>query len=28
LLVFSQRGALGNVQTENMDESAQQGEEE
>lgn len=28
LLVFSQRGALENVQTENMDESAQQGEEE
>lgn len=28
LLVFCQRGALGNVQTENMDESAQQGEEE
>lgn len=28
LLVFSQRGALGNVQTENMDESVQQGEEE
>lgn len=28
LLVFSQRGALKNVQTENMDESAQQGEEE
>ena len=28
LLVVNQRGALGNVQTENMDESAQQGEEE
>lgn len=28
LLVFSQRGALENVQTENMDESVQQGEEE
>ncbi len=28
LLVFSQRGALEKVQTENMDESAQQGEEE
>lgn len=28
LLVFNQRGALENVQTENMDESAQQGEEE
>lgn len=28
LLVFSQRGALKNVQTENMDESAQQGDAE